>query len=269
MTTPDPPRQKTGRARSAETGSVRTLERGLSVLTTLAEFGEATLTQIARQVGLSASTASRLLDTLRQQGYVEWEERSGLFSVGLRAYQVGAAFSVRNTLLGAAQPEMQALVDDLNETANLAVRRAGEAVYVHQVEARQMMRMFTHIGALAPLHCSGVGKVLSAGLPESELRQLLGAGPYPAYTPHSLTTLATLIRELEAVRAQGYALDDEERELGVRCLAAPIWDARHEVVAALSISAPTSRFPKKNIPEMLERVRAASHQISARLGWRP
>lgn len=269
MTT-NPPRQKTGRARgTGDAGSVRTLERGLSVLSALADFGEATLTQIARQVGLSASTASRLLDTLRQQGYVEWEERSGLFSVGLRAYQVGAAFSVRNTLLGAAQPEMQALVDDLNETANLAVRRAGEAVYVHQVEARQMMRMFTHIGAVAPLHCSGVGKVLSAWLPESELRSLLGAGPYPAYTPHSLTTLATLTRELEAVRAQGYALDDEERELGVRCLAAPIWDARREVVAALSISAPTSRFPKKNIPEMLERVRAASHQISARLGWRP
>lgn len=268
MTT-DPPRQKTGRARSGDTGSVRTLERGLSVLTALAEFGEATLTQVAKKVGLSASTTYRLLETLRQQGYVEWEERSGLFSVGLRAYQVGAAFSVRNTLLGAAQSEMQALVDDLNETANLAVRRAGEAVYVHQVEARQMMRMFTHIGAVAPLHCSGVGKVLTAWLPDTEVRHLVGPGPYPAYTPNSITTLPALTRELDAVRAQGYALDDEERELGVRCLATPIRDARGDIVASLSISAPTSRFPKKNIPETLERVRAASNQISARLGWQP
>lgn len=265
----DPTRQKAGRARSGETGSVRTLERGLSVLTALAEAGEATLTQLARTVDLSASTTYRLLETLRQQGFVDWEERTGLFSVGLRAYQVGAAFSVRDALLGAAQPEMQALVDDLNETVNLAVIRAGEAVYVHQVQARQMMRMFTHVGAVAPLHCSGVGKILTAWLPEPEASHLVGPGPYPAYTPHSMTTLNALKRELDTVRAQGYALDDEERELGVRCLATPIRDARGEVVASLSISAPASRFPKKNIPDMLERVQATSNRISARLGWRP
>lgn len=263
-----PPRQKTGRTRSGETSSVRTLERGLLVLSALAELGEATLTQLAKQVGLSASTAYRLLETLRQQGYVEWEEKNGLFSVGLRAYQVGAAFSVRNTLFGAAQPEMQALVGELNETANLAVRRAGEAIYVQQVEAQQMMRMFTQIGALAPLHCSGVGKVLAAWLPETELRRLVGAGPYPAFTPHSLTTKDALFHELAKVRAQGYALDDEEREIGVRCLATPIWNAEEEVVAALSVSAPTTRFPKEQIPLVLEHVRTSSQRISARLGWR-
>ncbi len=88
------------------------------------------------------------------------------------------------------------------------------------------MRMFTHIGAVAPLHCSGVGKVLTAWLPGIEVRHLVGPGPYPAYTPNSITTLPALTRELDAVRAQGYALDDEERELGVRCLATPIRDAR-------------------------------------------
>ena len=204
---------------------------------------------------------------MRQQGYVVWEERSGLFGVGLRAYQVGAAFAGRNSLLGAAGAVMQALVAEVNETANLAVLRGDEAVYVHQVEASQLMRMFTHIGAAAPLHCSGVGKVLTAWLPEEEVLRLLGAGPYPAYTPHSLTGYSALTRELGLVRAQGYALDDEERELGVRCLATPIRDARGDVIASLSVSAPTSRFPKRNIPEMLERVRTASQGISARLGW--
>ncbi len=263
------PRLKSGRTRSGDTSSVRTLERGLTVLSALAELREGTLTQIAKKAGLSASTAYRLLETLRQQGYVEWEERSGLFSVGLRAYQVGAAFSERNSLLSAAQGEMQTLVQDINETANLAVRRGSEAVYVYQVEARQMMRMFTQIGAVAPLHCSGVGKVMLAWLPAAEVRHLVGEGPYPAYTPASLTGLPALSRELETVRDQGYALDDEERELGVRCLATPVRDSSGEVVASLSISAPTSRFPRKNIPEMLARVRLASDQISARLGWRP
>lgn len=96
----------------------------------------------------------------------------------------------------------------------------------------------------------------------------MGDGPFPAYTPHSITTLAALTRELNTVRGQDYALDDEERELGVRCLATPVRAASGEVVASLSVSAPTSRFPKKNIPDMLGRVQAASEQISARLGWR-
>ncbi|SEJ50160.1 transcriptional regulator, IclR family [Deinococcus reticulitermitis] len=262
-------RQKTGRTRSGDAGSVRTLERGLSVLSALAELRQASLTQIAKRAGLSASTAYRLLETLRQQGYVEWEERTGLFSVGLRAYQVGAAFSERNALLGAAQGEMRSLVDDLNETANLAVLRGPEAVYVHQVEARQMMRMFTQIGAAAPLHCSGVGKVLAAWLPEAEVRARLGEGPFPAYTPNSITTLPAYLKELREVRAQGYALDDEERELGVRCLATPVHDAARAVVGSLSISAPTSRFPREQVPAMLERVQDASRQISLRLGWTP
>ena len=267
MTEAPPTKLKAGRSRSGEAGSVRTLERGLSVLSALAGLREATLTQVAKAAGLSASTTYRLLETLRQQGYVEWEERSGLFSVGLRAYQVGAAFSGRNALLGSALGVMQGLVDEVNETANLAVRRGSEAVYVQQVEARQMMRMFTHIGAAAPLHCSGVGKVLLAALPGAEARHLVGEGPYPAYTPNSLTTLGALLGELDEVRECGYALDDEERELGVRCLAVPVRGEGGEVVAALSVSAPTSRFPKDEVPGMFARVRLASEQLSARLGW--
>ena len=264
----DAPRLKSGRARSGDTASVRTLERGLGVLSALAELRGATLTQVARKVGLSASTTYRLLETLRQQGYVEWEERSGLFSVGLRAYQVGAAFAGRDSLLGAAGGVMQALVAEVNETANLAVLRGDGAVYVHQVEASQLMRMFTHIGAAAPLHCSGVGKVLTAWLPDAEVRRKVGDGPFAAYTPNSITTLGALLRELGTVRSQGYALDDEERELGVRCLATPIRAASGDVVASLSVSAPTSRFPRKGIPDMLERLQAASERISARLGHR-
>ena len=141
------PKLKSGRARSGEASSVRTLERGLGVLSALAELREATLTQVAKKAGLSASTTYRLLETLRQQGYVEWEERSGLFSVGLRAYQVGAAFSERNSLLSAAGAVMQALVEEVNETANLAVLRGNDtelAQYKHKT-----------IGSVAGL---GVGK---------------------------------------------------------------------------------------------------------------
>lgn len=260
-------KQKPGRARSGEAGSVRTLERGLSVLLALKDLRRAPLSAVARHVGLSASTTYRLLETLRQQGFVEWEEQSGAYSVGLRAYQVGLAFAERSNLIGAAQPEMEALVRDLNETVNLAVLYGSEAVYVHQVEGRQLVRMFAHPGDSSPLHASGVGKVLLAWRPEADVRQKLGDGPYPAYTPRSITTLAGLLRELGQVREQGYSVDDEERELGVRCVAVPVRDRTRAVVASLSVSAPTSRFGPDQVGEVAGRMNRAAAQVSARLGW--
>lgn len=258
---------KAGRTRTADTGSVRTLERGLSVLSALAELREGTLTQVAKRAGLSASTAYRLLETLRQQGFAEWDERTGLFSVGLRAYQVGAAFSGQNSLIQAAGGIMTGLAAQLGETVNLAVLRGHEAVYIHQAEGKGLMRMFTQLGAAAPLHCSGVGKVLLAWLPDAQVREMFGTEPLAAFTPHSLTTFEALRDELARVQTTEYALDDEERELGVRCLAVPIRDASRGVVASLSVSAPTSRFPKKDVPQMQKNVQAAGREISARLGF--
>lgn len=260
-------RQKPGRSRSGEIGSVRTLERGLSVLLALRELRRAPLSVLARQVGLPASTTYRLLETLRQSGFIEWEEASGQFSIGLRAYQVGLGYAGRSTLTGAAHPEMEALVAELNETVNLAVLHGSEAVYLHQVEGRQLVRMFTHLGASAPLHCTGVGKALLAWSDPSDVVARLGPGPYPQFTPHSLTTLPAYQAALAAVRAQGYALDDEERELGVRCLAAPLRGEDGAVVAALSLSAPTARFGRERVPVLAARLGQAAGRISARLGW--
>ncbi|MFC5846874.1 IclR family transcriptional regulator [Deinococcus petrolearius] len=260
-------KQKPGRSRSGETSSVRTLERGLSVLLALKELRHASLSQLARQVGLSASTTYRLLETLRQQGFVEWEEQSGVYSVGLRAYQVGLAFTERNNLIRSAQPAMDALVQELNETVNLAVLYGNEAVYIHQVEGRQLVRMFAQLGDGSPLHASGVGKVLLAWRPEADVRQKLGEGPYPAFTTHSITTCAGLLDELARVRSQGYSVDDEERELGVRCVAVPVRDQTRQVVASISVSAPTSRFSDDQIVKVAERMTLAATRLSTRLGW--
>jgi IclR family acetate operon transcriptional repressor len=250
---------------------VRTLERGLGVLTALADLREATLGEVARQVGLPASTTSRLLDTLRQGGFAEWDERQGLYTVGLRAYQVGAAFAARNTLIGAAQTEMDALVAALGETVNLAALRgpAGqeEAVYIHQAEGRGLVRLFAQLGAAAPLHCSGVGKVLLAALPPQEARARIDLAELKAYTPHTLTTAEALGTELARVAAHGYALDDEEREVGVRCLAVPVRGASGAVVAALSVSAPSARFTPADVPRVAAEVQASAARVSARLGW--
>ncbi|OWL96121.1 IclR family transcriptional regulator [Deinococcus indicus] len=267
------PRARAGRARGAEApGSVRTLERGLGVLWALAGLREATLSQVARAAGLSPSTASRLLETLRQQGFADWDEVSGLYRVGLRAYQVGMAFDAAQALTGAAAAEMRALVAQLGESVNLAVLRPHgetglEAAYVYQVEGPQLVRMFTRVGAGAPLHASGVGKVLLAPRDPAEVRAALETAPLVPFTPHTLTTPAAVLDALARVREQGYALDDQERELGVRCVAVPVRGADGGVAAALSVSAPTSRLTPADVPRFLAAAQGAAARIGARLGW--
>lgn len=247
---------------------VRTLERGLAVLAALAERRAATLTVLARDVNLSASTVSRLLDTLVQQGFAEVGD-GGAYRVGPRAAQVGHAYDAHDALLAAAHPVMRAVVDDLNESANLAALRGEGAVYVAQVEGRQLVRMFTQLGAAAPLHASGVGKALLAWRDDADVAARLGPGPYLAFTPHSLTTWPAYVAELARVRAQGHAMDDQERELGVRCVAAPVRDGAGRVVAALSVSAPTSRLTEAEVPRFAARITQAAQDISRALGWTP
>ncbi|WP_288405051.1 IclR family transcriptional regulator [uncultured Deinococcus sp.] len=154
---------------------------------------------------------------------------------------------------------------------NLAALRgpAGheEAVYIHQAEGRGLVRLFAQLGAAAPLHCSGVGKVLLAALPPQEARARLARAELSAYTPRTLTTLEALGTELARVAAQGYAVDDEERELGVRCLAAPVRGAAGTVVAALSVSAPSARLIPADLPHVAAQVQASAARVSARLGW--
>ncbi len=140
-------------------------------------------------------------------------------------------------------------------------------MYVHQVEGRGLMRMFTQIGARSPLYCTGAGKVLLAWRGESEAAQLVGAGPYPRYTGQTLTTLPGYLAELAEVRRVGYALDNEEREEGVRCVAVPIRDAGNLVAAAMSLSAPASRLSDERVAELSLLLQAASAEISGRLGW--
>ncbi|WP_291429192.1 IclR family transcriptional regulator [Deinococcus sp.] len=267
------PRSRAGRARGTDApGSVRTLERGLGVLWALAGLQGASLSQVARAAGLSPSTASRLLETLRQQGFADWDEASGLYRVGLRAYQVGMAFDAAQALTGAAAAEMRALVAALGESANLAVLRPHgevglEAAYVYQVEGPQLVRMFTRVGASAPLHASGVGKVLLAPRDPAEVRAALSAVTLTPFTAHTLTSPDDVLAALTRVQEQGFALDDQERELGVRCVAVPVRGAGGEVAAALSVSAPTSRLSPADVPRFLAAAQATAARIGARLGW--
>lgn len=261
----EPVTQQSARKKS-DVQLVRALDRGLAILTLLGRGTEMTLTEISTTLQLPYSTTFRILETLVQRGFVHQSQPYGSYAVGVKAFEVGAGY-MRTSLSEAARPAMAVLVEELNETCNLAVRNGSEAVYVDQVEGSRRVRMFTQVGARAPLHCSGVGKALLAGEPNDVINSVVKSLRLKRFTSNTVTTTKALLRELETTRDRGYALDLEEYEAGVRCAAAPVTDGAGKTVAAISVSAPAQRFPDERLEAVGKHVVECAQSISMRLGW--
>ncbi len=257
------------RAPGEGAGHVQSLTRGLMLLERLAEerYGIA-LTDLAHRVGLAPSTTHRLLKSLEKMKFVRQDEERGLWYVGVRAFSVGTAFLRDRDFVGVARRYMRRLMEESGESVNLAVLDAGEAVFLSQVECRQMMRALAAPGGRVAVHCSGVGKALLAALPEAEIAAILHRRGLPRLTAKTIDTPARLMAELALTRERGYALDDEEQAVGLRCVAAAILDEYGEPLAAISLSGPTARIVDERIPELAALVRKAAAEITAALGGR-
>ena len=246
---------------------VQSLVRALSILNRLAAGHEGTtLTEVAQQVGLSPSTAHRLLTTLEQERYVQFDPERRLWSVGVQAFVAGSGFLRTRSLVGAARLHMRALMEDGEETVNLAVEDQGEAVYLAQVECRQMMRAFARPGGRVPLHCSSVGKALLSAMPDGDLTRVLHRHGLARVTIKTITTTPALRADLAAARARGYAVDDEEHAVGLRCIAAVIFNEAADPLGAVSLSGPMARIPDERIPLLGDLVRRKADAITAQLG---
>lgn len=247
---------------------VRALSRALALLNRIGEApGEgANLTELAQQVGLPASTAHRLLTTLEQERYVRFNPEDRLWSVGVQAFVTGCAFTKTRSLVGLARPHMRHLMEDAGETVNLAIRDEGEAVYLAQVECRQMMRVFARPGTRVPLHCSAVGKAMLTLASEKTLSRILHQRGMPRLTVKTIITPTALRADLEITRGRGFAVDDEEHAVGLRCIAAPVLDETGDVIAAVSTSGPTARISEERIGELGALVLRAARAISAEMG---
>ncbi len=255
------------RARGERSDQVQSLVRALTIVNRLAAADEGvTLTEVAQQVGLSPSTAHRLLTTLEQERYVHFDAERRLWSVGVQAFVAGNAFLKTRSLVASARPQMRALMEESEETVNLAVEDQLEAIYLSQVECRQMMRAFARPGARVPLHCSSVGKALLSAMPDSELSRILHRRGLPRVTVKTITTASTLRENLVRTRERGYAIDDEENAVGLRCIAAVIFNENAAAVAAVSVSGPMARISDDRIPLLGDRVRRRADAITAQLG---
>ncbi len=246
---------------------VQSLMRALKIVNRIAASEDGmSLTEVAQQVGLSRSTAHRLLTTLEQERYVHFDAERRLWSVGVQAFSAGNAFLKTRNLVATARPHMRALMNDSEETVNLAVEDSDEAIYLSQVECRQMMRAFARPGTRVPLHCSGVGKALLSAMDDAELAKVLQARALPRLTVKTIQTTAALATDLVQIRERGYAVDDEEHAVGLRCIAAVIFNESQSPVAAMSVSGPMARISDARIPVLGRLVRQKADAITAQFG---
>jgi IclR family acetate operon transcriptional repressor len=244
---------------------VQSLVRAIALLNYIAETSEdgIALTDLARRAGLAVSTVHRLLTTLEQERYVRYSQTRKRWIIGFQAFVTGCAFTKNSGIIGAARPHMYNLRELVGETVNLALRDGDQTVHVAQVESRQIMRVFNRPGMRVPLHCSAVGKAILSAMPGQLRSNVLGRYRLERFTENTIVSIQQFCAELERVRDSGYAVDDEEHHIGLRCISAPIFDRDGCVVAAVSTSGPTTRIGKKRISALGLQVKEAARAISA------
>ncbi|MBI3972135.1 MAG: IclR family transcriptional regulator [Chloroflexi bacterium] len=263
------PRRRTQQQIESVKSTVQSVDRALSLLEVLAESPqEMAIRDLSARVELHGSTVHRLLTALMARGFVRQNAESGRYSLGLTALRVGGAVQFHKDLRAEAKRYLAGLAAATGESANLVILDQGEAVYIEQAPGSRSVRMFTIPGARAPLHCTGAGKVLLAALSQEDRARIVAQRGLASYTCRTIVGEAALERELEAVRQAGYAIDNQEREIGVRCVAAPVHDAAGEVVAAISISGPSERFRLDRREQLVAQVQHAAAELSAQLGYR-
>lgn len=246
-------------------GQVQSLTRGLTLLELIADsHGSVALTELAQQAGLPNSTTHRLLSTMQQQGFVRQVGDLGLWTIGAHAFVVGSSFLQSRNLLTLVHPVLRSLMEQSGETVNLAVLDLSDhqAVIIDQVQCTQLMRMSAPIGGKLPMHASGAGKAFLAHLGDEQVTALLHQKGLHYYTPKTLMSPQSLKENLALVRKAGFSFDDEEHALGLRCVAAPIYDEHGEAFAALSISGPIARMTDDRITELGALVIREARQVT-------
>lgn len=220
------------------------------------------LSDLAELTDLPVSTAHRLLTTLESHRYVRFEADQSLWQVGVQAFVVGNSFARSRNLVALARPLLRRLVNELGETASLYLEDQGEATCMAQFESPQMMRAIARPGGRVKLHCSGVGKAILAFCADAEVSKVLKVHGLPRLTEKTLDTPAKLRADLAVVRRRGYAVDDEEHAVGLRCVAAPIFDEQRAAVAGISVSAPVTRLTTERIEAFGRNVQEIADHIT-------
>ncbi|MGH3470817.1 MAG: IclR family transcriptional regulator [Nocardioidaceae bacterium] len=248
------------------TTTVQSVDRAVMILEILARSGEVGVTELAKELGVHKSTAFRLVAALERRDLVEQYEGRGKYRLGIGILRLAGATTSRLDLVQESRGIAKQLAQTSGETVNIAVLSDGAALYMDQVAGSSALQPHNWVGQRIPLHATSNGKVLLSGLDDAEVERQVPT--LRSYTANTITTSASLIRELEEVRRRGYAMAIDELEIGLTAVAAPIRNAHGDVLASMSVSGPTFRLDARTVSQLSDLVMSSADDVSRRLGWR-
>ena len=225
------------------------------------------VTEISKQMDINKSSVFRILATLSQYGYIEQNEATGKYRLGYMFLDISSKLLDSLDVRTEAQPILRELEQETNEVVHLVVYDQGEVVYIEKLDGNETLRMHSKVGKRAPVHCTSVGKAILSHLPAADVLATIERKGLPSHTSHTIVEKGAFLQELAKVKENGYALDLEENEIGIRCIAAPVFDHTGNVAAAVSISGPTLRMTDERLLVLSRRMIQAGKAVSKRLGY--
>jgi DNA-binding IclR family transcriptional regulator len=249
-----------------ETPSIQSLERGIAILEMASRStGPASLTDLAELLQIDRSSAFRLANTLRRRGFLSYLRERKAYTLGPSVWRLSHQYDWGALLIRVARDRLKDLAAQTTETVHLAIREGNRALFIDHAATNHVISVAVQTGERVPLHCTAHGKALLSDCDKTDLKNIFGSEKLETYTKQTIDTLDRLSKACRQIRAQGYAMDAGEYQVGLRCLAAPIRAERGTVVAAIGISAPLQRFGAKQRRTCAREVSAAAERISERL----
>jgi DNA-binding IclR family transcriptional regulator len=247
---------------------MESLNKALDIIDAVSQLGRAGIREISSVTGFPPATAHRIASTLAKRRYFNQDPTTKHYSLSLRFLELGTQVQQQFDLPTIARPHLQQLMSETGESANLAIWDSDSVVYLDQVQSdKSMLKIFTRLGTRVPLYSTGVGKMLMSRWSEPQLNSYLKRTKLISYTPNTLISRSNILKELERISERGFAVDNEEMEEGVRCVAALVFDHKQQVVAAVSISGAAMRITPDRIEDFGAKVKQCAYDISHDLGF--
>lgn len=257
-----------GRQSSMKRYQIPSIVRAFQIMEALSNHPSGmTITQLSRMFGLPVSSTSAILNTLHSIGYLVKEDSS--FVLGTRVLEMGNRVLQEMELRKVLEIPLRKLVDRVSITAHAGILEGTSFVLIEKIEDRGFIKVNTYVGCQCHLHCTALGKTLLAFQEDQRRERLLKRLSLPRFTPNTITDVNHLRREVEKIREQGYAIDDEEEGLGIRCIGAPVFDREGKVLAAISLTGTTSQITMSNLNGLIQEVQTTARAISKKLGHLP
>lgn len=247
---------------------VQTIDRTLDIIELLATSREGLgVTEIGQKIDLHKSTVYRLLTALLDRGYIEKDPKTSTYKIGLKFIEISGLFLKKLELKTEALPFMRQLAEKVGQPVHLAILEGTDVIYIEKVELVNSIRMYSQIGRRVPVYCSAIGKILLTGLTPEHFTEVLESIKFEKLTSNTVVSKEDLIHELDGVKAKGWAVDNEEHENNIRCIAAPIFDYTGKIIAAVSVSGDSRIINQESDLEIAGYVIDVAGNISKRMGY--